>query len=103
MTVGVCDAMYERPGNIRPLVLHCTFPAGHENRNALPTEHSWDAIRCADIADTRVDYTPQAVRAYLDSITRGEMDAYLEAILAVAHNRKRAIRGTPGFRDGART
>ena len=51
----------------------------------------------------KVDYTPQAVQAFLDSMARGEMDNYIEAILAVGHNRKRAKRGTAGFRDGATT
>lgn len=92
MTTPVCGVTYTRP-NGNDLI--CTFVRGH-----IQSDHSWLAIRCADIADAeKIDYTPQAVQAFLDSMTRGDMDAYLEAILAVAHNRKRAIRGTPGFRS----
>jgi hypothetical protein len=89
VTARVCRALYVRPDN---MALYCTFPLNHG-----VSEHSWAGIRCADTE--KVDYTPQAVQAYLDSMTRGDMDAYLEAILAVAHSRKRAIRGTPGFRQ----
>lgn len=99
----VCRAPYVRPDGQR---MSCTYPRGHENFNALPNEHSWDVIHCADItaaAEAKVDYTPQAVQAFLDSMARGEMDNYIEAILAVGHNRKRAKRGTAGFRDGATT
>ena len=36
--------------------------------------------------------------AGLENITDGRADPYLEAILAVTHNRKRALRNVPGFR-----
>lgn len=84
----VCDEQYQRPDGT---LLFCTYP-----RLIAHDTHSWQRVKVADDA-TRVDYTPQAVQAYLDSITRGEMDAYLEAILAVTHNRKRAQRGVAGF------
>lgn len=93
----VCGAVYSRGDD--QVALRCTYIAGHHDRETgVATPHSWDGIRCLDLADqTRVDYTPQAVQAFLDSMTRGEMDAYIEAILAVAHNRKRAQRGVAGF------
>jgi hypothetical protein len=102
VTLSACDATYERPTVTRPRILHCTYPRGHENRAGQPAEHSWWSIQCADLSEAaaaKIDYTPQAVQAFLDSITRGEMDLYLEAVLAVAHNRKRARHGTAGFRD----
>ena len=96
---SICGVTYTRPnGND----LACTFVRGHTT-GAQP-DHSWFGIRCLDIAEAeKVDYTPQAVQAFLDSMARGEMDNYIEAILAVGHNRKRAKRGTAGFRDGATT
>lgn len=97
MTTPVCRNPYDRPNGVR---LTCTFVRNHADTC------SWNDIRCRDLteaADTKVDYTPAAVQAFLDSITRGDMDLYLEAILAVTHNRKRAMRGTPGFARGGHT
>lgn len=94
-----CDALYTRPDGY---AMHCTYVKGHTT-GAMP-DHSWFGIRCLDIAEAeKVDYTPAAVQAFLDSMTRGEMDLYIEAILAVAHNRKRAQRGTAGFTHGGPT
>lgn len=99
---AICRSLYERPDGS---VLRCTFPSGHDGVGQPKPDHSWLSIKCMDAVDAAppVDYTPQAVQAYLDSVTRGEMDAYLEAILAVAHSRKRAIRGVAGFRSGGPT
>lgn len=36
------------------------------------------------------------------AIRDGEFDRWLELILEAAHNRKRALRGTPGFRRSDR-
>lgn len=92
----ICGALYRRTNGDE---LRCTFPARHG-----VSEHSWAGIRCADIEDAeKTDYTPQAVQAFLDSMARGEMDDYIEAILAVGHNRKRAKRGVAGFKDGGTT
>lgn len=90
MTTPACRNPYDRPNGGR---LCCTFVRNHSG------ECSWYDIYRRDVAEEadKVDYTPAAVQAFLDSIVRGEMDLYLEAILAVAHNRKRARRGTPGF------
>jgi len=93
----VCRNVYDRPNGVR---LYCTYVRNHSG------ECSWNVIYHRDVAaaaDVKVDYTPQAVQAFLDSMARGEMDNYIEAILAVGHNRKRAKRGTAGFRDGATT
>lgn len=75
----------------------CTFRAGHDS------VHSWkwlkDEIERLD-AQRPVggdDTTPSDVQALLDAITAGNADPYLEAILAVTHNRKRALRGVRGF------
>lgn len=97
----ICDAPYVRPDGT---IVRCTYLDGH-NRSGSATDHSWVTAMRQDAIDAapKIDYTPQAVQAFLDSMTRGEMDPYLEAILAVGHNRKRTIRGTPGFTKGGNT
>ena len=86
----VCGAMYIRQTPTGSMPMACTY-FEHDG------DHSWEAVREADAVTTRVDYSPTAVQAFLDSITRGEMDPYIEAILAVGHNRKRALRNVVGF------
>ena len=99
-----CGAEYERypTGSI----ITCQYPADH-----VPDHiHSWtqlrdqeDRQREADAKEAAQgigcdDATPDDVKALLDAITAGNADPYLEAILAVTHNRKRTLRGTRGFR-----
>ena len=38
-----------------------------------------------------------AVHDFVEAIEHGELDSWLEAILAAGHNRKRALRGVRGF------
>jgi hypothetical protein len=89
----MCREMYDRGGEMIP----CTYVRGH------PTpRHSWETLRLQDAADKAVHTfsmkgVPSDVEALLVNINHGNADAYLEVILAVTHNRKRALRNTPGF------
>lgn len=70
----------------------CTFLEDHPSER-----HSWFALK--ETYDSMAlaqedDETPQEVQVFLDAISEGRADAYLEAILAGAHARKRALRGT---------
>lgn len=101
-----CEAKYLRkyidPDGDRAVVqVRCTFIEGHS------AKHSFETLRSQDEAEQEQaeairgigcdDETPGDVKALLDAITAGNADPYLEAILAVTHNRKRALRGTRGF------
>lgn len=102
-----CEVIYDReyePGMFTQV--RCTFVNGHPGEY-----HSFRTLRLQDEIDKAEaevqakreagigcdDDTPSDVRALLANITAGKADPYLEAILAVAHNRKRALRGTRGF------
>ena len=91
----MCDAPYTRPSG---LMIRCTYLRDH------PTErHSWFAVQCQDSADREpkpradIDYGPAAIRSFLGAIARGDVDIYLEAILAITHERKRTLRGVRTF------
>lgn len=90
---ALCNEPYRRVDGGTVL---CTFRMGHLDAAEASTPHSWTWLRDAEKALTSDD-TPSDVRAILDAITRGNADPYLEAILAITHNRKRALRGTRGF------
>ena len=91
----MCQAAYTRPSGS---MIRCTYLRDHPSER-----HSWYAVQCQDEADAApkvradVDYTPAAIRSLLGAITRGDVDIYLEAILALAHERKRALRGVRTF------
>lgn len=89
----ICEEPYRRPDSS---VVFCSFRKGHLNTAEASTPHSWTWLRDADKEMARDD-TPSDVQAILDAITAGNADPYLEAILAVTHNRKRALRGVRGF------
>lgn len=101
--VLLCRADYRRPNGS---LLMCQFLLDH------PAEHhSWWTLSVADAAAAEakaqreavaatLDTTPVGVQALLDALTTGKYDQWLEALLAVAHGRKRALRGTPGFARG---
>lgn len=89
-----CAARYVRPDGTE---IRCTFLVSHP-----APQHSFYGMKTQDEADARSgigcdDETPSDVQTLLDNITAGKADPYLEAVLAVAHNRKRALRGTRGF------
>lgn len=95
----VCPATYERPNLMK---VRCTYIEGHES------EHSFRTLQLQDTCDQEreraltdpgaEDDLPSDVAAILENITDGRADPYLEAILAVTHNRKKALRNVPGFR-----
>lgn len=110
--VPQCPTTYTRPEVVRgadsPPTIRCTYVAGHPK-----PEHSWWGLSLQDEAaiaaarrarrDRRHDWgedVPNDVAVLLSNIADGELDAHLEALLAVAHNRKRTLRGTAGFARG---
>ncbi len=76
----LCGEAYRRPDGA---VLTCQYVPRHAERL-----HSWYAAESLDRA------TPLA--RLLDDLGSGRFDDWLEAILAAAHARKRALRGVPG-------
>lgn len=100
-----CTARYSRPLSIvvkdDPGEVRCTFVVDHPASNhsffALQCEDAVEAERRAKAAAAPADDTPRNVQSFLDAIASGMYDPYLEAILAVGHNRKRALRGVRGF------
>ena len=90
MAVLTCDAAYERPDSS---TLLCQYVAGHSSPG-----HSWRTIKLEDAEELLRDtvFSKQAdtlVASMLEAIARGDLDLYLEAILAGCHNRKRSKRG----------
>jgi len=92
MTAPLCGIGYQRPDGT---IVKCTYLAGHPDP---ATRCSWFAVKAQDEYDSeRTDYTPTAVQAMLDALVAGELDAYVEAILAAGHHRKRSLRGEHTF------
>lgn len=54
-------------------------------------------LRCRCGVAEGEDDLPNDVRTLLNNIAKGNVDPYIEAILNELHNRKRTLRGTPGF------
>lgn len=84
--------------------LYCQYQKNHELNN-----HSWASIARSDTdainekhkdEACEADVSPVATAAadVVEAISTGVYDPYLEMILAAGHNRKRALRGVPGFR-----
>ncbi len=86
----MCGAEYTRPTS---MAVTCTFLYGHT------AEHSWRTLKLQDEQDAVVtgQYDLQ-IGLLLESVACGDLDRYLEAILAGCHARKRARRDvwTPG-------
>lgn len=99
-----CSELYHRKiGMASVVTVRCTYLEGHPGN-----DHSWRTLKLQDVTDAEEaatsrlsvghdDATPADVQVLLDVITAGNVDPYLEAILAVAHNRKRTLRGVRGF------
>jgi hypothetical protein len=100
VTVQMCKQPYERkwPGEdgIADLI-PCTYIEGHAKAEVPGSErHSWETLRVQDEYDreaAKTDYTPVAIQNVIDGLLEGELDVYLEAILAAGHARKRMRRG----------
>jgi len=90
VTAQLCGIGYQRPDGS---VIRCTYLAGHPD----PTVRcSWFGAKAQDQADEEnsgVDYTPTVVQAMLDAMMAGDLDPYIEALLAAGHTRKRQLRG----------
>jgi len=95
----ICTEQYTRPG---PPVgdgatIGCTYISGHQT-----PRHSWETLRVQDELDVATAQAarhglPSDIEALLRNIRSGNADAYIEVLLATLHNRKRALRNTPGF------
>lgn len=88
----ICREAYQRPDGT---ILICSYLDGHPNPN-----HSWFAAKVQDDYEKaeQVDL-PSDVETLVTNIQAGKADPYLEIILSVCHNRKRALRNVPGFRS----
>lgn len=92
-----CEARYERPDGS---LLYCQYLVQHPGNR-----HSWETIKEADKAEmlevdkqiVRAQQGDGSVQEFLLLIASGKVDTFLEAILAVTHNRKRTIRNLRGF------
>jgi hypothetical protein len=96
MTTEVCPEVYTRPDLMK---VRCTYIRGHAAEHSFRTlqvQDRCDAERERALAEPDGDL-PADVEAILENITEGRADPYLEAILAVTHNRKKALRNVPGF------
>lgn len=99
----MCLVPYERPTVIGGGIYRCQYLAGHPS-----DRHSWYTLKTTDdvslealAAPVETDPTPYTVQQVLDAITAGELDEYIEAILSVAHTRKRVRSNRRGFHEGA--
>jgi hypothetical protein len=95
MSVVMCGAQYTRPDGC---VVSCSYVSGHSHQGQA-TAHSWRTLRLEDEQErARPGAYDSQVAVLLESIARGDVDYYLEAILAGCHERKRVKRGiwTPG-------
>jgi hypothetical protein len=87
----VCMERYERsvPWVEHTVSFACQLPRGHEG------DHSWEPLRQSDLRASQPEPEPVSgveISALLVDIDSGEYDPYLENILTVAHERKRALR-----------
>lgn len=107
MTVHMCMTTYHRKTRMKPFSagsfadLFCHLPQGHDG------DHSWQLVYDADTVEldpprTAVPPITTEGTAYFAStvcgmLADGELDPYIEQILATGHNRKRALRSVRGF------
>ena len=100
-TEEMCGETYTRPPKLFPsdgLVprIPCTFIENHG------ANHSWFALKISDdvalerLREVQVTL-PASVQKLVDAIDRGDHDTYIEILLQRLHDRKRALRGVPGF------
>jgi len=90
VSAQLCGMGYQRPDGS---VVRCTYIAGHPD----PMDRcSWFGVKAQDEVDAEkgdTDYTPTVIQALLDAMLAGDLDPYIEAVLAAGHTRKRALRG----------
>jgi hypothetical protein len=81
----MCGATYLRPNGT---TVPCSFLTGHT------AEHSWRTLRLQDEQESVVPgQLDLQVGLFLEAVACGDLDIYLEAILAGCHERKRTKRG----------
>lgn len=73
--------------------VQCTYPLGH-----TVSECSFARLRQQYLADVRGGSgLPDDVETLITNLRNGNADRYIEVLLSALHDRKRAIRGVPGF------
>lgn len=101
-----CSATYDRPAELcdadEEIRVRCTFLDGHPRRHSffglqMQDEVELEKMTAPEEPPPYDDDVPPDVGALLAAITAGQHDAYIEAILAVTHNRKRTLKGVRGF------
>lgn len=115
--VALCNYPYDRPQVLGGERLLCQYLADHPKDT-----HSHHTVQVADEAELEIRAQAERLAAAVDSVKStpygdlndaqlvpmdvtmvvksledGDYDDYLELILAAAHDRKRAKRGTRGF------
>ncbi len=84
-----CKIPFRSLGDVQ-ISVECTFLADHDG------PHSWQ-----DYADaTAPPKQAASSREAMDLASRildGDFDAYIELLLTAGHDRKKALRNTPGF------
>lgn len=108
-TVQMCTAKYTRPLELFPadglvVPIPCTFIEGHgANHSFFALEHE-DAIALEELRARKrqekeelAHQLPYEVQQILNGFDDGQLDPYIEIILARGHDRKRFLRGVPGF------
>lgn len=82
----ICKAVYH---NVR-----CTFRLGHhQGTDATPHSFYWIQREDEDAAAAKEAQANDPISVLIENIAAGRADDCLEAILAAAHGRKRAMRG----------
>lgn len=87
--IGYCDDC-RHPNGYHHAERGCTMPLGPTGLPLRMNERRESYCGCGAAATGRPD-----VDVLIENIASGTCDGYLEAILAAAHGRKRAIRGLP--------
>jgi hypothetical protein len=87
-----CMSVYTRPeGAAETRAVLCTYQEGHAVESV---ECSWYALCEADFAWLEEMTRPRVtVDQVLTAVKKGDLDPFLESILAAAHGRKREKRG----------
>lgn len=106
MTFQCSETYFREVPMVDRYAVVCTYVGGHST-----DRHSWWSLWTQDVTDAEAraqaiaaeiaaascSELPDDVAAVIDGIKAGDADAFLEVILAAAHDRKRALRGTRGF------
>lgn len=88
--------------NTGPRDFHCQFPRGHEGGCSWQPLKDTDELAGGSAEEENTEKEELIISTFLAGLLDGDWDDYLENILAVAHERKRALRGRRTFRPSPR-